>query len=108
MTTHTPGPWNFNPKHGDGRTVNVNMRVIAVAGDLFMPSQLPEDQANARLIAEAPELLKQLRLTFLRLRECANTFYGSGKAKDLQRAFEGWIQDTQPARELLERLGEKI
>tara|TARA_R100000808_G_scaffold24886_2_gene59079 strand:- start:3785 stop:4117 length:333 start_codon:yes stop_codon:yes gene_type:complete len=74
-TTHTPGPWVFIPggpgsKHG--------MSAIQVADDpdcpdhpmligfaLFSPQnakQQPEDLANARLFAAAPDLLEACRL----------------------------------------------
>ena len=64
--THTPGPWepSINPSgtraygvhtHADGRRTNiVNWGGLSRAGS-------EEGQANARLLAAAPELLRMLR-----------------------------------------------
>ncbi len=59
-TAHTPGPWNCDkPMHGDThRYVHVDGPVICVinlAGDRLLA------EANAMLIAAAPELLEALK-----------------------------------------------
>jgi hypothetical protein len=46
---HTPGPWTVT-----GPSFNIRARGCLVAQVLIQPSGI--DQANARLIAEAPEL----------------------------------------------------
>jgi hypothetical protein len=68
-TTHTPGPWRAG---GMGMVVDLNQDGIALTS-VSKPSM--ECEANARLIAAAPELLKALKAmvwTFEKL--------GNGKA----------------------------
>ncbi len=51
---HTPGPWNFDA-YGEVFHISNNGFVASVYGKT-------ENEANARLIAAAPELLEALRL----------------------------------------------
>ena len=53
MSNHTPGPWKVEPIHRD-RVVAGNFRFLP-ANDRGAPME--EWQANARLIAAAPDLL---------------------------------------------------
>lgn len=68
MPTHTPGPWDLTPgPHGDpdiddcdfiiGESRAAGDAVAAVVG----PVRTGTTEANARLIAAAPELLECLR-----------------------------------------------
>ncbi|MCB2020944.1 MAG: hypothetical protein KDG44_09070, partial [Burkholderiaceae bacterium] len=70
MSAHTPGPWRITDRYGvltdqvgiDGRTVCT----VWVRQQGHRPSGVdtepwPEGEANARLIAAAPELLDALR-----------------------------------------------
>ena len=71
-TAHTPGPWNCDkPMHDDThRYVHVNGPVICVinlAGDRLLA------EANAMLIAAAPELLEALKAVLLDVRDIENT-----------------------------------
>lgn len=76
MTTHTPGPWTIEPTNK--WSVETNARAI-IDKDRFPvawspawdvddtkegggPASIEEAEANARLIAAAPELLSKLRL----------------------------------------------
>ena len=64
-TKHTPGPWRFYtdpqpngcPIVGNGRGLMLAM----LAHSVNYPDQRDEANANARLIASAPELLEALR-----------------------------------------------
>ena len=67
MSNHTPGPWTFNgrtvrgphPKDPEGRT-----RIVAEA--IWDRGTYVDDaEANARLIAAAPELLEALEALVL-------------------------------------------
>lgn len=63
MSKHTPGPWKVDDKTV-GRYAGVNIETclldrVASAG--HSPFELAEKQANARLIAAAPELLGWLK-----------------------------------------------
>jgi hypothetical protein len=73
--THTPGPWNADKNfmgpdtYGDGNSIPVFPRgggvaicdVVAVTGEgLSRPDVQARAEANARLIAAAPELLEAL------------------------------------------------
>jgi hypothetical protein len=61
---HTPGPWSIGPV--DDTVVNhlgldgVRRDIAAIAGDYNDPDLWPVMEANARLIAAAPDLLKAL------------------------------------------------
>ena len=50
--THTPGPWGYS----EGEIYRGNNPIASV-----IPSFTAEDEANARLIAAAPEMLEVLR-----------------------------------------------
>lgn len=52
QTKHTPGPWEVNIGYG----INIQYK------DKVTIRALPETEANARLIAAAPELLAQLKI----------------------------------------------
>lgn len=64
MTKHTPGPWNW---HGPYMTGGYKVSALNERDQLqfrcyLEPSESPETvEANARLIATAPELLEALR-----------------------------------------------
>ena len=61
MSTHTPGPWCFRyDADGDHEIFSASERLVALtwgAPDV----QRDEDEANARLIASAPDLLEALK-----------------------------------------------
>lgn len=66
MSKHTPGPWIINPRAVTS-VQDANERGIAACGGFF--SSLPdramgdcEQEANARLIAAAPQLLEALMM----------------------------------------------
>ena len=56
--THTPGPWKINPR-ASMVVESESGRTIASCGGYASTSEdtMPENQANARLIAAAPSLL---------------------------------------------------
>jgi hypothetical protein len=61
---HTPGPWSVSPPIGEGDFAVLSKGVNA--GGNFYVATLPngshaEAEANARLIAAAPELLRELK-----------------------------------------------
>lgn len=66
MTNHTPGPWVRDTGSGFGCDVRAeNGRKVAATwginnGDPHRPAYRAECDANARLIAAAPELLRAL------------------------------------------------
>lgn len=57
MSVHTPGPWGWTE---EGRLAGPNGYAILAIGDAA-EDILPSD-ANARLIAAAPELLRLLKI----------------------------------------------
>lgn len=60
MSKHTPGPWNFNPP----TAANPSTASVTACGGFVSIYTAPltlETEANARLIAAAPELLASLR-----------------------------------------------
>ena len=62
-TKHTPGPWGVQTR-GGGKTQEVEtLNVLAPFADQWVCelTYCPEEQANARLIAAAPEMLEALK-----------------------------------------------
>lgn len=103
--THTPGPWNIRTARNDegyGLLICDEDQTILSRMDTWL-GKTPEAamEANARLIAAAPELLAALEAVEARLTKAASAFYVSGKAKDLQAAFDGWKADAHQARAIL-------
>lgn len=66
LSTHTPGPWNVEPAvPGEASGVHVfaaNPAGCSEDGDLVTIADFIENDANARLIAAAPDLLKACRV----------------------------------------------
>ena len=64
MTQHTPGPWILDQDRTDDGTYYVRANnEVAVAEALNSRAfSIGEPEANARLIAAAPELLEALRI----------------------------------------------
>ena len=64
MTDHTPGPWNAAPWEGDWNIVKPHpANPTGDTGDVIarVPHYRDQTEANARLVAAAPELLAALR-----------------------------------------------
>ena len=65
-TQHTPGPW-YPPEHVNGVVYATHRKAVAVCepldnyGGVMWPRSPDECEANARLIAAAPELVEVLR-----------------------------------------------
>lgn len=81
MAGHTPGPWAVDRENdvlSDGGDF-----VAAVFGD-----ETCREEANARLIAAAPDLLAEVEQCAIELEEAANVFDGSGFA-GLARIYRG-------------------
>ena len=78
-TQHTPGPWNVgddSPNDYEGPIIDTRDRAVAVITIDHETESTPEDRANARLIAAAPELLAMLERVLdgvLRLPELPGT-----------------------------------
>ena len=59
-TKHTPGPWSVEKSNLGPEIWNQNTRVARVNINHEYHADMVDDQANARLIAAAPELLEAL------------------------------------------------
>ena len=86
MSKHTPGPW---------RAVHHGYNLAIRAGDIIDPlAYFPNaesfdpaaTEANARLIAAAPELLAALRLCVLKFSQLLDTGMTLGMARALDEA----------------------
>lgn len=76
-TQHTPGPWRVNGRSIDATDVCVaTIETIyrAPAGSYYDRAYVAETEANARLIAAAPELLDALRAVLASLPEDVPTY----------------------------------
>ena len=95
MSKHTPGPWSQVPQ-SDGSTLIARryetgnqmkpMGLRIVGFTMARKDSLQEDEANARLIAAAPELLEALK-DMLDGHEDACTGYGEGAADKARAAI---------------------
>ena len=64
MNKHAPGPWKVSPTD-DTVVIDADGReVAAIDGDYNDPDTWPLMEANARLIAAAPDLLEALKDLF--------------------------------------------
>ncbi len=101
MTAHTPGPWTLQelPHDHDFRTgVNYTVRdawncCLAQVGHVDALHDGEETEANARLIAAAPELLEALRKWIARV----DLYYLSPARVELDD-LPNWGQDMAKAR----------
>lgn len=86
QTRHTPGPWFTEALSTIGHCAIVDADGFTVAN----PS--PMGQANARLIAAAPEMLALLR-------EVVDARNANTRAlkEAIQKASPGWIRDARAA-----------
>ena len=78
-TQHTPGPWHIGSGNGEGSIFAENGRMrLETGGTTLYPIchnvstwNIDEDDANARLIAAAPELLTALETCVSELNQLA-------------------------------------
>ncbi len=61
MSKHTPGPWRVGLADDTVVTTQDGDEIVLVQGDYGDPTAWPVMEANARLIAAAPELLEALQ-----------------------------------------------
>lgn len=65
MSRHTPGPWTYEQTHNDDIIWAGNFEVATMVYDRNV---VPAVEANARLIAAAPDMLEALELLVGELR----------------------------------------
>lgn len=90
MSGHTNGPWNWSSRYetSDGRSTwtllgEGGYGILSCDGEGNSPQGMGDD-ANARLIAAAPELLEAL----IRLRDCYSTSHSPQTRQDCwEQAF---------------------
>lgn len=58
---HTPGPWKVSPTDDTVVIDATGAEVAAIDGDYNDPDTWPQMEANARLIAAAPDLLSEAK-----------------------------------------------
>lgn len=61
---HTPGPWKVSPTDDTVVIDATGAEVAAVDGDYNAPDTWPQTEANACLIAAAPDLMNALKRAF--------------------------------------------
>lgn len=106
MTAHTPGPWTYEYENSDALSGGCWYSIKAVGGDddlLWFPYNGPRssgerEEANARLMAAAPELLDAAR-TALEWAERYEDLCDEGGgiiAQDLSAVRAAIAKATQP------------
>ena len=84
---HTPGPWEVIEEHGEreicGGTSRTGSRVVLATINEYW--DLAENDANARLIAEAPDLLAALEDTQEGIDDLMSTDCAAGMYESLYR-----------------------
>lgn len=94
MSAHTPGPWFvFGNKHCVGGSLGDETSLIAMCGAARRTTQ--ENEANARLVAVAPELLA-LAYRVARLNAAAGEI-GPGMLTPLAEEARTLVAMTRPA-----------
>ncbi len=78
MTAHTPGPWQVWDAM-EGNTAKLHVGIVQQNGSVRLASlpnmsAIGEDEANARLIAAAPEMLEALEAITGLIRDCNNVY----------------------------------
>lgn len=71
MSEHTPGPWRTDQNH-DVTIIEIWSATERKIGEIYEDDYAvlgPEDWANARLIAAAPEMLEALKAVIKEYRE---------------------------------------
>lgn len=84
-TKHTPGPWHIGSGNGEGSIFADNGRTrLEIGGTTLYPIcqvnrkwEDEEDEANARTIAAAPELLASLAEAVDELEQMHRHYYGN-------------------------------
>lgn len=82
MRKHTPGPWDY--WSGYNPVDELEAQITTEDGDIVIASynrQIPEGEANAKLLAAAPELLEALT-------EAAEILWGIGQIGPSPTALE--------------------
>ena len=82
MSKHTPGPWKVTPSNqtsGWGVCIEAPGRIIAK----LTGRKKNDKEANARLIAAAPELLEALERTRVELEHAASDILQTARANQL-------------------------
>ena len=91
MTNHTPGPWVIRKAKENG-ACSVVSESKDLAGFTFIAALAPSDEATARLIAAAPDLLGALQ-EYVRLFEDHCITNPSAEDKD----FTGYLAELARA-----------
>lgn len=90
MSKHSPGPWTVSPTD-DTVVIDADTReVAAIDGDYNDPDTWPQMEANALLIAAAPDILEALRL-MLALHEASETRFPSPADTPAARAYAACV-----------------
>lgn len=68
MSKHTPGPWQWEKRGGAFRAIEgASGTIVAVTEEYAGDAWIDISEANARLIAAAPELLIELRQAVIQM-----------------------------------------
>jgi len=105
IAKHTPGPWkvhsNYTVPYGSfnmGRDVGPCGRAVCtVIGEFEKPMPGEEAEANARLIAAAPDLLAALRAFVLNERQLNDEHFAGPQARLMAFARETLAKATGDA-----------
>ena len=96
MSGHTLGPWNLGSRAGPNRHVTGerdagNGKAFTSApGNIiaYVPISRPEEEANAALIAAAPEMVEALEAAFTELDSCSSGHWCDRRDRSVDRAGE--------------------
>ena len=93
MSKHTPGPWEYRPIKNVEEISRIAPEIFTgklVVARAYDPHGLSESQANARLIAAAPDTLKELKSLVARVQDIladgVDGFYRDALQSDLEPA----------------------
>lgn len=86
---HTPAPWSLSPTDDTIVIDAAGREVAAIDGDYNDPDTWPLMEANARLIASAPELYESLCDLIASIENCTITGETMAAAKAAKSKAEG-------------------
>jgi hypothetical protein len=89
MTKHTPGPWRYEESTKTIRAVPSNYWLATM--DSWDGAVKPSNDANARLMAAAPELLALLT----RAQGILKPNSGKWTKAETARSWAAWLQEAQ-------------
>ena len=98
-TEHTPGPWEASPARRSIIIQTDDLLIAETLNRVGYDQTNEEAEANARLIAAAPELLARLRVAVATIEDLATRYkFSDADIEELQTVVGDWQSAIAKAR----------